>query len=113
MSSVCVINAIEVPSHMVQVALDVRDQYIAYFKTKAGFVSSTFYRAIDDGSAYTYINVVVWASQAHFEAVVNQGFSDAEGENEDGMKVLGRGFPAPIVVHPGRYEIIRSDVATS
>lgn len=109
MSHVHVINAIEVPKGMESVAEEVRRVYVDYFRTQRGFVGSTFYRARDEGSSYSYINVVVWESQEAFEAVVNAGFEDAEGTNVDGMKVLGRGFPAPIVVHPGRYEVIASD----
>lgn len=106
MSHVHVINAIEVPQGMEETAVEVRNQYVDYFRTQPGFVSSTFYRALDGDSAYTFINVVVWQSKAAFEAVVNHGFDAAEGENEDGFKVLGQGFPAPISVHPGRYDIV-------
>ncbi|MCA9720113.1 MAG: antibiotic biosynthesis monooxygenase [Myxococcales bacterium] len=108
MSQVHVINAIEVPEGMESVAIEVREQYVEYFRTLPGFVGSTFYRALDTSSAYTYINVVIWESRAAFAAAVNAGFDNLDGENRDGMRVLGRGFPAPIVVHPGRYEIIAS-----
>jgi len=52
------------------------------------------------------VNIVVWESYAHFERVVNKGFANTQGENNDGRRVLGKGFPEPIVVSPGRYKII-------
>ncbi|MGH1346079.1 MAG: antibiotic biosynthesis monooxygenase family protein [Nannocystales bacterium] len=108
MPQIHVINAIEVPAEMDEVARQVRDTYVRYFSEQPGFVGSTFYKALDSGSSYSYINVVVWESQEAFDAVVNAGFNNDEGENDDGLKVLGKGFPPPIVVHPGRYEVIRS-----
>jgi len=33
---------------------------------------------------------------------------EVPAEMDDGLKVLGEGFPPPIVVHPGRYEVVRS-----
>lgn len=94
---------------MESVAEETRDQYIDYFRTQDGYCGSTFYKALDDGSAFHYVNIVVWRSKADFERVVNLGFKNTDGENEDGMKVLGRGFPEPIVVHPGRYSVIRDE----
>ena len=111
MDEVSVINHILVPPGMEAVAESVRDEYVAYFKKQDGFVSSTFYRSIEreqDGST-KYVNTVVWKSYRHFENVVNQGFSNADGENAEGYKVLGKGFPAPIVVSPGRYVVIGKD----
>ena len=107
--SVSVINSIKVPKHMVQTAMDVRNEYVKYFKTQPGFVSSTFYRACDDASTFDFINIVVWESEEHMQAVVNSGFDNAEGLNRDGRKVLGKGFPEPIEVSPGRYSVIEHD----
>lgn len=108
-----VINYIEAPRHMVETAIQVRGEYVAYFARQPGFVESVFYRErCEDGAdpdVLKFVNIVVWDSYASFEAVVNRGFADAEGVNEDGMKVLGRGFPPPIVVHPGRYEILATN----
>lgn len=109
MANVHVINAIEVPKGMESVAEEVRDRYVDYFRQQDGFCGSTFYRARDVGSSFHYVNIVIWESQEAFERVVNLGFKNADGRNEDGMKVLGRGFPAPIVVHPGRYTVIRDE----
>ncbi|MEH8016356.1 antibiotic biosynthesis monooxygenase [Rheinheimera muenzenbergensis] len=111
MPQLSVINTISVPAGMEQQAEHVRQEYVNYFSKQAGFVSSTFYKSInrqDDGSIQ-YVNIVVWASYEHFAAVVNNGFANAEGENNDGMRVLGRGFPAPIVVSPGQYQVIASN----
>jgi len=47
MKQISVINSIEVPEGYENEALKIRDAYIAYFKSKPGFVSSTFYRAIN------------------------------------------------------------------
>lgn len=103
-----VINTITVPVGMETVAEEVRQEYIEYFKTQPGYVSSTFYREAhrSENGSIRYINIVVWASNKHFEAVVNQGFSNVSGENKDGMKVLGKGFPPPITVSPGQYQVI-------
>lgn len=109
MNHVFAINCIEVPEGQEQVALDIRNEYIAYFQTKPGFVSSTFYRATVARDTINYVNIVVWASEEHYNAVVNEGFQNAEGSNRDGMKVLGKGFPPPIVVHPGLYERLCHD----
>ncbi len=109
MPHIHVINSIVVPEGMEEEAVRVRDHYISYFQRQPGFVSSTFYKALDVGSSFHFVNVVVWDSQASFDAVVNSGFDNIEGLNDDAMKVLGRGFPEPIKVSPGRYEIIRED----
>lgn len=102
------INCIEVPAGFEEVAIAVREEYINYFRKQPGFVSSTFYRASSSRDAINFVNIVVWASEEAYNAVVNVGFGDAEGENADGMKVLGKGFPPPIVVHPGLYRVIGS-----
>ncbi len=109
MEEISVINAIRVPEGMEDEAERIRDVYVDYFSRQPGFVRSTFYRALDSDTSFSYINVVVWASQAAFEAVVDAGFAHPEGLNADGMKVLGRGFPDPIEVNPGRYVQIRGE----
>ncbi|MFV1985073.1 MAG: hypothetical protein ACC657_16110 [Thiohalomonadales bacterium] len=53
-----------------------------------------------------YINIVVWDSYDSYKNVVNIGFLNENGLNTDNMKVLGKGFPEPIVVSPSQYEII-------
>jgi heme-degrading monooxygenase HmoA len=111
MQQLSVINTISVPAGMEQQAEQVRQDYVNYFSQQAGFVSSTFYKSIarqEDG-CMQYVNIVVWASYEHFAEVVNKGFSNADGENNDGMRVLGRGFPPPIVVSPGQYHVIASN----
>lgn len=108
-SHIHVINSIVVPEGAQEDAIRVRDEYIRYFQKQPGFVSSTFYRSVHEGSSFQFVNTVVWDSQASFEAVANSGFDHAEGLNDDGMKVLGQGFPKPIQVAPGRYEVIRAD----
>ena len=111
MKEISVINNILVPAGMENIAESIRDEYVAYFKRQQGFVSSTFYRALDqqDDGATKYINIVVWASYDDYQKVVNDGFSNAEGLNRDGLKVLGRGFPDPIQVSPGCYRVIGCD----
>jgi heme-degrading monooxygenase HmoA len=111
MSEISVINTITVPADMEAEAESVRADYVAYFSQQQGFVSSTFYRSLNpehDGSI-KYINIVVWSSYADFERVVNKGFQNAEGVNQDGRRVLGKGFPEPISVSPGSYSIIQKD----
>ncbi|MEQ8245102.1 antibiotic biosynthesis monooxygenase [Fulvivirga sp.] len=109
MKQISVINSIEVPEGHDEMAIKVRDIYIDYFKTKPGFVSSTFYRTINSENKFNFVNIVVWDSYESFQAVVNSGFENTEGLNEDNMKVLGKGFPPPIKVSPGQFEIIRND----
>lgn len=109
MKHISVINSIEVPEGFEKSAIKARDVYIEYFKTKPGFVSSTFYKSINPDNSFDFINIVVWDSFKSFEAVVNSGFDNIEGLNEDKMKVLGKGFPHPIKVSPGQFEIIRND----
>lgn len=109
MKQISVINSIEVPEGHEETAIKVRDIYIDYFKTKPGFVSSTFYRTINNENKFNFVNIVVWDSYESFQAVVNSGFENTEGLNEDNMKVLGKGFPHPIKVSPGQFEIIRDD----
>ncbi|WP_226645313.1 antibiotic biosynthesis monooxygenase family protein [Microbulbifer variabilis] len=114
MQTISVINTIIVPNGMETIAEEVRDEYVLYFSKKEGFVSSTFYKSInreDDGSS-KYINIVVWESYAHFEKVVNSGFHNDIGENNEGMRVLGKGFPEPIKVSPGQYTILKKTNAT-
>lgn len=106
---ISVINSIKVPKHMTEQAITVRNTYVDYFKRQPGFVSSTFYKSADDDSTFNYINVVVWENQEAVDAVVNAGFSNSDGMNRDGLKVLGKGFPAPIEVFPGRYSIVNHD----
>ncbi|WP_340677123.1 antibiotic biosynthesis monooxygenase [Paraglaciecola sp.] len=108
MQQVSVINTILVPPGMEAEAELVRAQYVEYFSQQQGFVSSTFYQSLNrekDGSI-KYVNTVVWASYAHFEQVVNKGFENLAGENSEGMRVLGKGFPEPILVSPGQYIVI-------
>ncbi|WP_185234718.1 antibiotic biosynthesis monooxygenase family protein [Teredinibacter franksiae] len=108
MEQLSVINTITVPEGMEVTAERVRDEYLSYFSKQEGFVSSVFYKSIcreSDGSL-KYINTIVWESYAHFERVVNKGFRSEHGENNDGMKVLGRGFPEPITVSPGQYVVV-------
>jgi heme-degrading monooxygenase HmoA len=105
---ISVINTITVPQGMENEAEAIRDQYVAYFKAQQGFVSSSFYRCIsrEEDGALRYVNIVVWSSYEAFEKVVNLGFQNADGENKDGMRVLGKGFPEPIVVSPGQFVCI-------
>ncbi len=108
MPHISVINTISVPAGMEDIAEQVRAEYVAYFERQDGFVSSTFYRSIkrEPDNSIRYVNIVVWQSRSHFEKVVNKGFENAQGENADGYRVLGKGFPEPIAVSPGQYEII-------
>jgi heme-degrading monooxygenase HmoA len=93
---------------MEDTAEKVRDEYVSYFKSQEGFVSSTFYKSInrEEDDSIKYINTVVWESQAHFEKVVNLGFKNDLGRNSDGRYVLGKGFPEPIKVSPGQYVVV-------
>ena len=111
MQEISVINTITVPAGMEDTAEQVRDEYVRYFEGQAGFVRSTFYKSIEkeaDGST-RYVNIVVWESYEHFQSVVNRGFNNAEGENRDGYRVLGKGFPEPIAISPGRFVTLRED----
>lgn len=109
MKQVSVINSIEVPEGFEEAAIKTRDVYIEYFKTQPGFVSSTFYRSITDENKFNFVNIVVWSSYESFQNVVNSGFKNKEGLNSANVKVLGKGFPHPIKVSPGQFEIIKSD----
>ncbi len=106
---ISVINSIQVPVGHEQTALEVRALYIDYFKTKPGFVSSTFYKSINSENQFNYVNIIVWDSLDSFEKVVNEGFDNVDGLNKDGYKVLGKGFPDPISVNPGQFQIISMD----
>lgn len=101
MNQISVINSLQVPAGLEDKAIEVREQYVDYFRQQPGFVSSTFYRSINDENNFDFINVVVWDSYESYEAVVNNARL-----NDDGMKVLGNGFPEPISVFPGQYETI-------
>ena len=109
MKNISVINSIKVPKGHEETAMKVRETYIQYFKTKPGFVSSTFYKSINPDNTFDFVNIVVWDSYASFSAVVNTGFDHVDGLNEDQMKVLGKGFPDPIIVAPGQFETIKED----
>ena len=109
MKEISVINSIQVPEGHEETAIKVRDAYVEYFKTQKGFVSSTFYKSINPDNTFNFVNIVVWDSYESFQAVVNSGFNNAEGLNDDNMKVLGKGFPTPISVNPGQFETIRKD----
>ncbi|MET1256455.1 antibiotic biosynthesis monooxygenase family protein [Aliikangiella maris] len=108
MQTISVINTIIVPRGMESIAEKVREEYVLYFSQQAGFVSSTFYQAInrEDDGAIKYINTVVWESYEHYQEVVNIGFTNQDGRNLDGKKVLGKGFPEPIKVSPGQYVVL-------
>ena len=111
MESISVINTIKVPKGMEAEAEEVRNVYVSYFKRQPGFVSSSFYKSIEreKDDIIKYINIVVWESLEAFNHVVNQGFSNDEGKNSDGYKVLGKGFQKPIEVSPGRFVRIAED----
>ena len=108
MEQVSVINTITVPKGMEDISEQVRAEYVSYFKEQDGFISSTFYKSInrEEDGAIKYVNTVVWQSYSHFEKVVNICFNNATGENSDGKKVLGKGFPDPITISPGQYIIL-------
>ena len=113
MSKVSIINTITVPEGMESDAEEVREIYIEYFSKQEGFVESIFYKSIEreeDGSI-KYVNIVVWESFEAFTRVVNAGFYNEDGQNSDGYKVLGKGFPEPIKVSPGRYVSINENHA--
>lgn len=108
MEEVHIINNILVPEDMIDEAELIRSQYNKYFSKQNGFVGSTFYKSRtkeEDGST-KYINIVVWSSMSHAENVVNAGFDNEAGGNKEGMRVLGKGFPAPIVVSPAWYQVV-------
>jgi len=106
MKEISIINIIEVPEGMHDQAIEVREIYVEYFRKQKGYVSSTFYHSINEEQKEKYINIVVWDSYESYTNVVNLGFSNKEGKNSEGMKVLGRGFPEPIMVSPSQYEVI-------
>lgn len=106
MKQISVINSIEVPEGFEDVAIEMREKYIRYFKRQPGFVSSTFYKSINTDNRFDFVNIVVWDSYESVEAVVNSGFQNEGGINDDEMKVLGEGFPPPIKVSPGQFEVI-------
>lgn len=108
MEHISVINIISVPEGMEAEAESIRSRYVEYFKKQSGFISSTFYRSIsrEEEGSIKYVNIIVWESKLHFDRVVNKGFDNEDGENSDGMLVLGKGFPEPIKVSPGQYQII-------
>jgi len=109
MKQISVINSIGVPDGYGEPAINVRDASIQYFKTTLGFVSSTFYHIINCSNKFNFVNIVVWDSYEPFQSVVNNGFDDEDGLNTDNMKILVKGFPHPIKVSPGQFEIIRND----
>ena len=106
MKQISVINSLIVPPEMVDKALEIREVYMDYFRKQPGFVSATFYKSINADNQFNYINIVVWESLEAFQTVVNKGFENEDGLNEDNMKVLGKGFPEPIKIAPGQYEVI-------
>lgn len=108
MEQISVINTIVVPTGMEAEAEAIRAEYVEYFQQQQGFVSSTFYKSLirEAEGSIKYVNIVVWESYAHFELVVNKGFQNEQGENSDGKRVLGKGFPEPIVVSAAQYRII-------
>jgi heme-degrading monooxygenase HmoA len=108
MKEISVINYIEVPEGMEHEAERVRETYVDYFRKQKGFVHSILYREMNavNVEGTRHINIVAWDSYESFQALVNAGFESDEGLNDDGMKVLGKGFPAPIKVSPGQYKVI-------
>lgn len=106
MKPISVINSLEVPPGYEEMAIEVRERYVRYFRQQPGFVSSTFYRSINPDNKVNFVNIIVWDSYESMQAVVNSGFQHAEGINDDEMKVLGQGFPPPIKVLPGQFEVI-------
>jgi hypothetical protein len=108
MKEISVINYIEVPEGVEHEMERVRETYVDYFRKQSGVVCLILYREMNavNVEGTRYINIVVCDYYNSFQAVVNAGFENDEGLNDDGMKVLGKGFPAPIKVSPGQYEVI-------
>jgi len=79
MKQISVINFIEVPEGMEETALEVRNTYVDYFRKQSGFVSSTFYRSVNENKKQKYVNIVVWDSIDSFNKVVNSGYSNDQG----------------------------------
>ena len=106
MSQISIINSLIVPEGLEDEVIEIREQYVEYFKTKPGFVSSTFYRSVNTENKFNFINMVVWDSYDAYLAVVNGSDREVDKTNKDGMKVIGNGFPDKVVVNPGQYEVI-------
>ncbi len=106
MKEISIINIIDVPDGMEEKAIEAREIYVDYFRKQKGFVSAIFYKSVNENHKEKYINIVVWDSYDSYKDVVNIGFTNTDGLNNDNMKVLGKGFPEPITVSPSQYEII-------
>lgn len=80
MKQISVINFIQVPDGMEEIAIETRNAYVDYFQKQEGFVSSTFYRSVNKDKMQKYVNIVVWDSIDSFNNVVNLGFSNIPTE---------------------------------
>ncbi|WP_084371041.1 antibiotic biosynthesis monooxygenase family protein [Reichenbachiella faecimaris] len=109
MKTISVINSLIVPEGWEEIAINIRNEYVKYFQSKPGFLSSTFYKSINSENKFNFVNIVVWDCKESFDRVVNEGFQNEDGLNTDQMKVLGKGFPEPIEVSPGQFETIESN----
>jgi len=85
--SVSVINSIKVPKHMVVTAIQVRNDYVNYFKSQRGIVSSTLYEASDKTTTFT-ISILSYGRVTNMQALVNAGFGNPEGRTSLSWTIL-------------------------
>ena len=100
---ITVINFIEVPIEMIDEAIAIRNRYIDYFKVQKGFISSTFYRSIQEDTFHKFVNIVVWDSEESFKSVVNLGF-----KNHQFQFLNPNRKPQPQILNPNQNPIFRS-----
>jgi len=70
------INILKVPEGYEETAIEVREEYVAYFRNQPGFIGSTCYRSINKDGKFNFINVVIWDSYESYQAIVNTTATD-------------------------------------
>jgi len=96
-SSIIVINPIEIPEGKETEALAIWDKYARYFGKQPGFIGTKLHRSVDPKAKFHLINVAEWRSSENFLKALN---------NEE-IKKIGKGFPKDMPHYPSMYEIIR------
>ena len=97
MANVIVINPFEVSEGNEERAIEMWDQFAAYFRKQPGYVSAKLHRAINPDARFHLVTVAEWESPDHFMAALNNP------ELSNIVEAATDHSPN----YPGLYEVIR------
>lgn len=73
MTSITVVDNLEVSSEQIEEAIQMWDTFEDYISSKEGFISAKLVRAHDSSSKFNIVIISEWESKAHFDAATIVG----------------------------------------